>query len=95
MNLIAIVAHKPETLEQYNETWETLKTKVIPLRIHTAASVTVQRGYAQTKYSGTLKPEYEGLTALEIAMLCDTGFSWFGGSSSKTGNHFNVTIYID
>ena len=51
--------------------------------------------YARHNFSGKLAEGVE-LTELEIAMICDNGFSWFGGSSTlKPDGTFHVTVYFD
>lgn len=95
MNLRPIVTHSDASMEEYNKVWLCLEEKIKPTRISTVAQVTMRHGYAKKEYNGTLAPEYGDLTELEIAMLCDRGFSWFGGTCYKTGLNFNATIYID
>lgn len=58
-------------------------------------SISSESGYAKKTYRGKLKDGLE-LTELELSMICDNGFSHFGGSSSigKDGS-FTVVIYTD
>lgn len=52
-------------------------------------------GYAKVTYTGKLK-EYVELTELELSMICDNGYSHFGGSSFIDRDRgFSVTIYTD
>jgi hypothetical protein len=51
--------------------------------------------YAENVHTGKIKEGIE-LTELELSMICDGGFSHFGGSSSIYGDRtFTVTIYTD
>jgi len=51
--------------------------------------------YARNTHTGKIKAGIE-IDELELSMICDDGFSHFGGSSSidKDGN-FTVVIYTD
>lgn len=52
-------------------------------------------GYARKTYRGKIKDNIE-LTELELSMICDSGYSHFGGSSKiNTNKTFSVTIYTD
>ena len=52
-------------------------------------------GYAKVTYSGKLKDDVE-LTALELSMICDDGYSHFGGRSNiYDDKKFTVMIYTD
>lgn len=54
-----------------------------------------EHGYAKHIYRGVLKKDVE-LTELELSMICDGGYSHFGGSSSiRQDRVFTVVIYID
>ncbi|GAB2558377.1 hypothetical protein [Gracilibacillus alcaliphilus] len=55
----------------------------------------VKPGYAHCMYHGKLK-EGVVLTELEIAMICDSGYSFFGGHSNLYGDgRFEVKIWTD
>lgn len=51
-------------------------------------------GHAQVRHTGTLKEGFE-FTELELAIICDNGYSHFGGYSSIYKKDFTVTIYVD
>lgn len=56
---------------------------------------TSQPGHAHCMYSGVLGEEIE-LTELELAMICDGGYSFFGGFSTiHSDGTFVVKIYTD
>ena len=56
---------------------------------------TVQNRYATKVYRGKLKEDVE-VTALELAIICDDGYSFFGGSSNiGRDKSFVVEIWID
>jgi hypothetical protein len=51
--------------------------------------------YARNTHTGRIKDGVE-LTELELSMVCDNGFSHFGGSSTiRTDRTFTVVIYTD
>ena len=55
----------------------------------------ISHGYAQNTHSGTLNEGIE-LTELELSMIVDNGYSYFGGSSIiGEGGLFKVIIYTD
>lgn len=57
--------------------------------------VYMHSGYGTNTYQGKVKDGVT-LTELEIAMICDRGFSWFGGDSRlNPDGTFYVTIYFD
>jgi hypothetical protein len=59
-------------------------------------NVESHHAYARAIYTGTLTEETKDLTPWEVAVLCDGGFSWFGGSANIYSNgHFEVNIYTD
>ena len=55
-------------------------------------------GYAKQMHIGVIHESFrEGLDALEVSMICDGGYSHFGGHAlydNQTGE-FSVTIYVD
>lgn len=51
-------------------------------------------GYAHCLYEGDITEGID-LTEEEMAIICDGGFSYFGGYSNINGRHFNVKIYTD
>jgi hypothetical protein len=51
-------------------------------------------GYGTNTYTGKLKDSVT-VSELEIAMICDHGYSFFGGSSSISGKNFKVEIWFD
>jgi hypothetical protein len=56
----------------------------------------ISRTYARATYTGFLTEITKDLTAWELAVVCDGGFSWFGGSSHISSNgFFTVVIYTD
>ena len=51
--------------------------------------------YARRTHTGKIKDGIE-LTELELSMICDNGFSHFGGSSNiNSDKTFTVVIYTD
>lgn len=104
--MIPIVKHTEETAKQYAEIWDDLKNKLRergyiddkhknPSIYNCSDDVRCKSGYANCQYTGTLKPDLEDLTSLQVAMLCDGGYSWFGGNHSKNGLKFSVKVYTD
>lgn len=104
--MIPICKHTEESGKRYQEAWEDLKTKLTERgyinekqtcpSIHNCNDdLTRKSGYAHCQYLGKLKPDLEDLTDLQVAMLCDGGYSWFGGNCEKNGLHFNVKVYTD
>lgn len=102
----SITSHTEESEKQYREAWEDLKAKLkergyiddvrkSPSIRACCDSIVVTSGYANCTYSGTLKPDLNDLTSLQVAMLCDGGYSWFGGNCSKDGLKFSVKVYTD
>lgn len=52
-------------------------------------------GYAKNTHTGKLKKGV-ALSELELAMICDAGYSFFGGTSSLNGDGtFTVVIWTD
>lgn len=101
ISLIPVVAHTDDTYDKYVTNLKRLERRLLSVenfnfRIDSVSTKVLKRnGYAKVDYSGYLKDEYSDLSALDVAMLCDGGFNWFGGSSELIGNNFNVTVYID
>lgn len=104
--MIPIVKHTEESERQYKEIWEDLKAKLKergyiddkhknPSIYNCSDDVRCKNGYANNQYTGTLKPDLKDLTSLQVAMLCDGGYSWFGGSCGKNGLKFSVKVYTD
>lgn len=52
--------------------------------------------YGTNTYHGEITVEkYKDLTELELAMILDCGYSFFGGHSRIVNNKFNIEIWID
>ena len=51
--------------------------------------------YAQTTYTGTIPENAPELTDLDIALLCDSGNTCFGGSVRRAGRAFTCIIHTD
>jgi hypothetical protein len=51
-------------------------------------------GYGTNTYTGILK-EGVSVSELELAMICDHGYSFFGGNSTISGRNFKVEIWFD
>lgn len=89
--LIPITSAKAH--EAYAEIWRNLQAK--NLKVNQVLKVTHHQSSSATKkVSGQVVGVK--LTAIEVAMLIDSGYSWFGGTSilNDDGSFF-VTIYID
>lgn len=100
MYMIPICEHSEESEKKYQEIWENLKVKLKERGYRSniydsAEKIHNRKGYAQEVYEGNLKSDLNDLTALEVAMLCDGGYSWYGGSCFKDGLKFNVKVYTD
>lgn len=104
--MIAICEHTEKTKKEYEIAWSDLKTKLEekgytndthpnPSIYYCNDYLSIKKGYANTQYSGVLKENLANLSALQVAMLCDGGYSWFGGQCSKDGLKFDVKIYTD
>lgn len=104
--MIPITGHTEQTAKRYKEIWEDLKTKLQergyindkyknPSIYCCSDDVKCKNGYAYNYYTGTLKPDLDDLTRLEVAMLCDGGYSWFGVYCAKNGLRFEVEVYTD
>lgn len=104
--MIPICEHTEESKKRYEAIWDDLKAKLeqrgyidekhkYPSIYNCSENLKRQSGYANSQYSGTLKPDLNDLTDLQVAMLCDGGYSWFGGQCSKNGLKFNVKVYTD
>lgn len=87
---------------EYKEIFQNLKEKYgvgqyknLRLADFCEGEYTKTGGYANAVYRGKLKEGVQ-LTELELSMICDNGYSHFGGSSviGKDGT-FSVTIYTD
>jgi hypothetical protein len=108
-SLRAICGHSEESEKEYKNVFENLKKKLFERGISKSedsfpgltaccekGEYSSTKGYAQKGYDGYLKKELLDLSELEVAMICDGGYSWFGGSSKIDENgRFHVTIYID
>lgn len=104
--MIPICEHTEETEKRYKDAWNDLKSKLKergyvdevhknPSIYRCSDDVEAKHGYAHCLYTGTLKPDLEDLTDLQTAMLCDGGYSWFGGSCSKDKLKFSVRVHTD
>lgn len=52
-------------------------------------------GYGTHTYTGVLKEDIE-VSELELAIICDSGYSFFGGSSKiDSSRNFKVEIWFD
>lgn len=57
---------------------------------------TSRPGYAHYMYEGQMTDALVDITPLELSMVCDGGFSYFGGSVTiNPSGSFTVKIYID
>ncbi|MFS0822140.1 hypothetical protein [Bacillus sp. 1P02SD] len=55
----------------------------------------VKNGYGTNTYTGVLREGVE-VSELELAMICDNGYSFFGGSSRiNEDRSFQVEIWFD
>jgi hypothetical protein len=88
---------------QYEEIWNNLRerfgkgeSKRLDLRdICEDGKYSVENRYATTVYRGKLKEGID-ITELELSMICDNGYSYFGGSSViHPDRTFTVEIWID
>lgn len=86
--------------EEYRTTFENLIKKynvksgydLRPLLIEHHSN---KSSYARNTHTGRIKDGIE-LTELELSMVCDNGFSHFGGSSVlRSDRYFVVEIYTD
>lgn len=104
--MIPICEHTEKSEKQYKEIWEDLKAKLrergyidekykYPSIYRCSSDVSSRLGYANCQYTGTLHSDLDDLTSLQVAMLCDGGYSWFGGNCSKNGLKFSVKVYTD
>ena len=101
MNLTAVVALTETQDKEYRKTYTELKSR---LGTNKAGyfdtkglfeDYTLQTGYARKTHRGRLKPGVE-LTELELSMVCDDGYSHFGGSGTISKDRtFCVVIYTD
>lgn len=101
MKLRAIPTLTQEEIAEYSKIMESLKNtygvgEFKSLRLDTIAEKhNLEKGYATNKYRGQLKEDIK-ISPLELSMMCDNGFSHFGGSSSiSSDGSFYVEIYID
>lgn len=104
--MIPIDSHTEQTKNTYENEWNDLINKLkergyindkqkYPSIYNCSDNLQSKSGYANHQYSGILKKDLEDLTSLQVAMLCDSGYSWFGGSCSKIGLNFKVKVYTD
>ena len=97
--MIAICSHTEESKREYQKKYDELqviwKERGYKNYNDACVAITKKSGYAKCTYTGTLKDDLDCLSALQVAMLCDGGFSWFGGGCSKDGLKFTVVIYTD
>ena len=102
MELIAIpdLERNPEKLEEYKNIFSQLKEKLGNEDIRIYREKLLSRcdwtpSYARATYTGKIKEGIE-LTELELSMICDNGFSHFGGNSVINPDRtFKVIIYKD
>lgn len=105
--MIAIVEHTEGTIASYKRTWKQVQEKMTALglvnkfgnidRKKAFKEGTFKRrpSYSKYTYSGELIDELSDLSALQVAMIVDNGFSWFGGSCSKNGLKVSGVVYTD
>lgn len=87
-----------ENQDGYAEVWEALNKKYVPvhkMRRKIFKDLNTRRGYSHVIYHGKLNKDVD-ITPLELAMILDRGYSWFGGSVSLEENgNFICEIYTD
>lgn len=99
--MIAITSHNEKTKEEYEaalyELRDIMSANGFKNYVDACQVVNKKSTYARNTYSGVLKPEMRNISALQVAMMLDGGYSWFGGRCSKDpdGLSFCVTIYTD
>lgn len=84
-----------EDQEGYKETWDKLKEdhKFMDRR-YFFKKVNKRQGYGHEVYNGTLNEGID-LTPLEIALILNNGYSWFGGDITLIGDDFFCEILTD
>lgn len=95
------VEKNSELTEQYSRIYAALKEKygkgehkAIP-KDDLFENYDCKHSYARTTYTGKIKEGIE-LTELELSMICDSGYSHFGGSSAINSDMtFRVEIFTD
>lgn len=88
--------------QEYKEIFNNLKEKYgigkykyLNPSIICEGEYTVEKRYARDVYRGKLKADIE-ITELELSMICDNGYSYFGGSSTIYKDRtFSVEIWTD
>lgn len=100
MTLKAICDLTEEERLRYRKVAKNLEEKLGSLSTTHLTNVTRVSGYANASYTGTIPAEIEvklgkPITAFEVSMLCDGGFSHFGGYCNITGDSFTCKIYTD
>jgi hypothetical protein len=98
------IENNPDLHAEYQEVYSNLKKKYLKTDEHGISffplremfeDYQINPSYAQTTYTGRIKDGIE-LTELELSMICDNGFSHFGGSSTiHPDRTFVVEIYTD
>ncbi len=79
--------------EQLLKRFETTNLRGVGSKIF--EEFTPSLGITMNQYNGKLKPGVE-ISELELSMVLDSGFSYFGGSCTiLPGGKFSATIYID
>lgn len=60
-------------------------------------NVGVEHKYGRNIYRGILKKEYRDTDVLDLAIICDSGYRFFGGSSAldEESGKFEVEIEFD
>lgn len=106
MNLKCILELDDEKIKEYNSIFENLKEKYGVGEYKNFIKNTdcenslfeeyrIESKYSRKIYTGKIKEGIE-LTELELSMICDNGFSYFGGSSIiRKDRTFRVEIFID
>ena len=94
------VEKTPELKEEYDKIYKSLKDRLPAGKYGGFAIDKIfddyrdVSSYARRTKTGKIK---DGITLseLELSMVCDGGYSHFGGSSSINGRSFKVVIYTD
>lgn len=99
MYLTAIVSLSDQQRVNYSKIWNSLKDKGCTRDLFN--NYTMRTGYAHKLHRGKVSLKLMELlgrmpTELELSMLCDSGYSHFGGySNMDASGNFVVKIYTD
>jgi hypothetical protein len=100
MNLPSITGMSKKNIEDANRIKDELLKRFEVSNLRAVGSkifdeLKSDMGITMNRYSGRLKPGIE-ISEFELSMVLDSGFSYFGGSSTiMPGQRFDVTIYTD